>query len=85
HPGLIKEIVQQLRDLRDTSVALDITIIRGLMVAMITHHAPEVFQQVDRSGRHFKCPESFVRRFLKRHLNWSIRRCTRAGHKFPDD
>ena len=78
-------MIQQLRDLRDTSVALDITIIRGLMIAMITHHAPEIFERVDKQGRHFECPELYVRRFLKRHLGWSIQRSTRAGHKFPAD
>ncbi|TFK81293.1 hypothetical protein K466DRAFT_558073 [Polyporus arcularius HHB13444] len=52
---------------------------------MLTHRAPEIFESVDKQGRHFKCPEVFVRRFLKRKLGWSIRRCTRAGHKFPKD
>ncbi|KAL1939409.1 hypothetical protein VTO73DRAFT_9965 [Trametes versicolor] len=85
YPETVKEIVQQLRDLRDTSVALDITVIRGIMVAVITHRAPAVFEQTDKHGQHFKCPEIFVHRFLKKHLGWSIRRCTRAGHKFPVD
>lgn len=81
----VKAIVHQLSTLRDTSITLDITVIRGLMVAMITHHAPEIFECVDGLGRHFKCPELYVRRFLKCKLGWSIRRCTRAGHKFPKD
>lgn len=34
--------MQELERLRDTSVALDITVIRGLMVAMITQRAPEI-------------------------------------------
>lgn len=81
----MRDITQSLRDLRDTSVALDITVIRAIMVATITHQAPEIFERTDSQGRHFECPDIFVRRFLKKHLRWSIRRSTRPGHKFPKD
>lgn len=81
----MKEIVSELRDLRDTSVALDITTIRGIMIAIITHRVPEVFAQPRQDGKHFECPEVYVRCFVKRHLCWSIHRGTRPGHKFPEN
>ncbi|KAL7277451.1 hypothetical protein ACG7TL_008372 [Trametes sanguinea] len=85
YPDVVKEIVAELQRLRDTSVALDTTTIRAVMVAIITHRAPEVFSTVRPDGQHFECPEVYVRRFLKRHLDWSLRRATRPGHKFPQN
>ncbi|KAI0083118.1 hypothetical protein BDY19DRAFT_864208, partial [Irpex rosettiformis] len=55
------------------------------MIGMITHYAPEKFALEDKNGRHFKCSEAFVRRFLRRNMGWSLRRATRAGQKVPVD
>ncbi|OBZ66407.1 hypothetical protein A0H81_13643 [Grifola frondosa] len=76
YPDLVKTIMHDLQELRDTSVALDITVIRGIMIALITHHAPEVFEKENNAGKRFECPEQYVRRFVKCHLDWSIRRAT---------
>ena len=61
------------------------------MIGMITARAPQLFKiSVTRrvSGRylwdHFHCRDSFVRKFLRETMEWSLRRSTRAGKKIPD-
>lgn len=85
HPQIASAIKDLLQSLRSASVGLDLVTIRGLMIGIITHHAPEIFKRTDSRGHCFKCSESFVRRFLKRNLSWSLRWTTRAGQKTPSN
>ena len=61
------------------------------MIGIITARAPQVFQiSVVRKVHshyiwdHFHCRESFVRKFLRETMKWSLRRSTRPGKKVPD-
>lgn len=78
--------------LRATSVRLDLTTIRGVILAIITTKAPIIFQvTVSRKVHgtyiwdHFQCRESFVKKFLKEEMKWSLRRATRPGKKEPEN
>jgi hypothetical protein len=61
------------------------------MIGIITARAPEIFKisVVRKVQRHyvwdyFNCRESFVRKFLKNEMKWTLRRSTRPGKKIPD-
>jgi hypothetical protein len=88
---LLSEIKITLTSLRATSVRLDLTSIRGVMIGIITARAPQIFEaSVVCKVRnryiwdHFHCRESFVRKFLHKEMKWSLRRSTRPGKKVPD-
>ena len=62
------------------------------MIGIITAKAPEIFKTtVTRKvhGKyiwdHFQCRESFVKKFLKQQMGWSLRRATRPGKKIPEN
>ncbi|KZS86487.1 hypothetical protein SISNIDRAFT_397861, partial [Sistotremastrum niveocremeum HHB9708] len=64
---------------------LDITTARGIMIGIITHRIPQLFAKRNRRGKQaFTCTPAFVRRYLHA-MKWSLRRSTRAAHKFPDN
>jgi len=61
------------------------------MIGIIKVRAPHLFKiSVIRKVHkcyiwdHFHCRESFVRKFLRETMNWSLRRATRPGKKVPD-
>ena len=79
-------ITKQLKAIREASVPLDLTTIRGLMIGILEVLAPEIFTlHVGNDGGTFRCSEIFVGRFVKRHLRWSKRKGTQAGQKLPVD
>lgn len=80
---MVSTIKIHLLCLRDTGIPLDLTAIRGYMISVITHMAPELFKREIWSGQLFICCESFVRSFLHDILGWSRRRPTRAAQKVP--
>lgn len=55
------------------------------MVGIIQYRAPELFGIQLGRGKSFRCSESYVKRFLDRTLNWSLRKATRAGQKIPQN
>ncbi|KAF8199319.1 hypothetical protein K438DRAFT_1516991, partial [Mycena galopus ATCC 62051] len=55
------------------------------MISHIEHDAPEVFERAMGDGSHFRCSESFVRRYLRNTLGWSERRATKATQKLPQN
>jgi len=69
--------------LREAHLPLTITTIRGLLIAHLQHFSLDIFTTPSRDGTLFRCSEVFMRKFIKRSLNWSIRSSTRAGCKFP--
>ena len=88
---MLSEIKVALTSLRASSVRLDLMAIRGVMIGVITVRAPQIFKiSVTRKvhGRylwdHFHCRDSFVRKFLRETMDWTLRRTTRPGKKIPD-
>ena len=88
---MLSEIKIALTSLRESSVRLDLTSIRGIMIGIITARAPQLFEiSVVRKVNkryiwdHFHCRDSFVRKFLREEMKWSLRRSTRPGKKVPD-
>lgn len=79
-----QKINERLEALRKSGVALSLLTIRGIMVAFIEHDAPHLFKQTFADGSHFRCSESFVRKYLHT-LGWSERCLTRAAQKLPAD
>lgn len=69
--------------LREARLPLTLVTIRGLLIAHLEHFAPKIFTTPSHDGTLFRCSEVFVRKFIKRSLNWTIRASTRAGRKFP--
>jgi hypothetical protein len=62
------------------------------MLAIIAEREPSIFKiSVTRKVHgnyiwdHFQCRESFVRKFLKEEMKWSLRHATRAGKKIPEN
>ncbi|KAF5384182.1 hypothetical protein D9615_003148 [Tricholomella constricta] len=85
YPVQATEILELLQGLRDSSVAITLTTIRGLMVGHLEHSAPEIFTTASKDGTFFRCSEMFTSKFVKRALGWTMRRSTRAGGKIPAD
>jgi hypothetical protein len=52
-------------------------------IGHLEHLVPEVFKKPSQDGTLFRCSEMFVRKFIQRALNWTIRTSTRAGRKIP--
>lgn len=85
-PEVVQAIIEYLQYLRTAGVPVDINTIRAIMLAMIQHHAPHLFQAtVGADKRPFLCSETFVRRFIYEHLRWVPRMSTRAAQKTPVD
>ena len=81
-----------LTSLRATSVRLDLTSICGIMLGIITAKAPNIFEvtvsrrvQGNYIWDHFQCRDSFVKKFLKEEMRWSLRQATRPGKKTPEN
>ena len=62
------------------------------MIGIITAKAPSIFKvTVTRKVHgnyiwdHFQCRESFVKKFLREEMKWSLRRATRPGKKIPEN
>jgi len=56
---------------------------RGLLIGQLEYVIPHIFKTPAHDGTFFRCSEAFVRKFVKRALNWSICASTRAGRKIP--
>jgi|SRR5882762_7721982 len=61
------------------------------MIGVVRARAPQIFELLvvrKVHGRHiwdhFQCRESFVRKFLREEMKWTLRRSTRPGKKVPD-
>lgn len=81
--SVMDTIKRILEEMRTAQITLDLVAIRGIMVGCITHLALEIFEHKSKNGTRFRCSETFVRRFLKHDMRWSLQRCTRAAHKIP--
>lgn len=65
YPAAMLLIVRQLKGIREASVPLDLTTIRGLMIGILEVHAREIFTyHVGNDGKTFQCSEAFVGRFV---------------------
>lgn len=89
---MLTQIKISLASLRATSVQLDLSSIRGIMLGIIAAKAPAIFEvTVSRKVHgnyiwdHFQCRESFVKKFLTNDMGWSLRRATCPGKKTPEN
>ncbi|KLO09796.1 hypothetical protein SCHPADRAFT_788445, partial [Schizopora paradoxa] len=65
---------------------LVLTTVRGIIVAHIESRKPEVFQRrLRKDGSLFRASEAWCRKFVKKELNWVMRKPTRAAKKVPQD
>ena len=71
--------------LRKGGAIISLITARAIIVAMILHIKPEIFDMTFKDGSHFRASESFVRRLLHGILGWSIRKATQAAQKRPKD
>lgn len=85
YPHVVKAIREKLEALRDGAAPVSLVTVRGIFVATILNLAPEIFDITYKDGSKFRCSETFLRKWLRDTLAWSIRRPTRAGHKLPDN
>lgn len=83
YPEVTEEFLGYIQSLCQSSVALTIITIRGLLIAHLEHFAPTIFTTPSRDESLFRCSEMFVRKLVKRALGWTIRRSTQAGQKTP--
>ena len=78
--------MKQLKGIREASVPLDLTTIRGLMIGILEVQAQDIFtRRVGNDGKTFRCSEAFVARFINWQLGWSKRKRTQVGQKIPVD
>lgn len=55
------------------------------MIAVFTQHAPELFDVDLGNGTRFRCSDAWVRKYIHEQLGWSLRACTCAAQKLPDN
>lgn len=85
YPNATTTILKGLSELHTASIALTLTTIWGVMVGQLQHLVPQIFLEPSKDGTLFRCSESFVQKFLKRSLGWSLRRSTCDGGKIPEN
>jgi hypothetical protein len=78
HPDLKKGILDQLRNIRLAGTTVTVPTIHALITAYLRHHAPEILD-------HFKCSDSWARKFVLKELQWVMRKPTKASRKVPAD
>ncbi|TDL14854.1 hypothetical protein BD410DRAFT_845670 [Rickenella mellea] len=83
YPELIATILRHFENLREAGISISVVTARGIIIAMIEHHAPEVFTRVAKDGSVFRCCDSWVKKFLRANLRWVMRSSTRAAQKIP--
>jgi len=83
YPEVTQPFLEQLIKLRALRLPLTLTTIRGLLIGHLEHFVPKIFTTPSLDGTLFRCSEPFVRKFIHRALNWTIRASTRAGRKIP--
>ncbi|TFY75668.1 hypothetical protein EWM64_g8344, partial [Hericium alpestre] len=84
-PELVELIKTQLTLLRKAGIPVNVRSARGIMLAHIEHHAPELLHATAQDGSHFRCSDAYVRKFLYEHLRWVPRTPTRTAQNTPDD
>ncbi|KAG2130396.1 hypothetical protein DEU56DRAFT_719900, partial [Suillus clintonianus] len=85
YPAAEKAIIKQLEALRDAGAVLTLVTIRGIIIAILSDTAPDIFEHQAKDGSKFQCSDAFVRHWLHETLHWSERRTTRAAQKTPDN
>jgi len=92
HPSVRSKIKITLTSLQAASVRLDLSSIRGVMIGIITSHAPQMFKVIVMQkvhGKylwdHFQCRDSFVGKSLWTEMKWTLHRSTHPGKKTPDN
>ena len=85
YPEATAEVLGYIRSLREASITLTLNTVRGLMIAHLQHHVPQIFKEPSPDGTLFRCSEGFVLKFLHRALGWNMRRSTQAGRKIPEN
>ena len=88
---MLSEIKVSLASIHASSVHLDLSSIRGIMIGIVTTRAPQIFEiSVVHKGHkcyiwdYFQCRESFVQKFLKEEMKWSLHCSTRPEKKISD-
>ncbi|KAG6823766.1 hypothetical protein H0H92_009110, partial [Tricholoma furcatifolium] len=85
YPAVIKKIQKNLEEMRASGLQMTVITARGVILANIQTHAPEVLTMAAKDGSSFRASDAFVRKFLHGTMNWSHRCATRAAQKLPDD
>ena len=78
-------MIKWLNALRDVGAILTLVTVWGIMIAMVSELAPEIFTKKAKDGTTFQCSDSFLQHWLHDTLNWSERHATRAAQKMPDN
>ena len=85
HDVRSKWMSSTLSELRTASITLTLTTIRGVMVGQLQHLVPQIFLEPSKDSTLFRCSESFVQKFLKHSLGWSLWCSTCAGGKILEN
>jgi hypothetical protein len=83
HPDVVDAIKSCLLQLRGNHAPLTVITMRGVILATVTTMRPEILQAKFGDGSTFKASDTFVRCWVRRHLNWTERKATRAAQKLP--
>src|SRR6266508_3649436 len=81
--NVTEPFLAQLVNLRKLHLPLTIITVCSLLIAHLQHFISHIFQKPSHDGTLFRCSEAFVRKFIKRALNWTICSSTWAGRKIP--
>ncbi|KAI0363458.1 hypothetical protein BV20DRAFT_1031266, partial [Pilatotrama ljubarskyi] len=81
-PDIVNSVVKELKSFREAGLSVLLQTARAVMLAHIQASAPELLE-VRRGHEVFRCSDSFMRKFLRKEMGWSLRKATRAAQKVP--
>jgi len=84
YPEVLNAALKTLNGLRKTSMAINTSLARNVILGNIEALNPRILQQ-PHNGYIPVLSLSSVRRYLNKELNWSFRAATKASQKIPDD
>lgn len=82
YPNITQELLDTLSGMRDTGTALNLISVQAIMRAVLKQRHPHILYE---NGGKLKLSKWFCKRFVKKHLNWCVRRATTAAQKLPSN
>ncbi|KAJ7152006.1 hypothetical protein C8R46DRAFT_913655, partial [Mycena filopes] len=79
HPGVVRLIMKRLQAIRDGGAPVTLLTVRAIFVATIQKQAPEIFEKMHEDKSQFKASDSYLRKWLRETMWWSLRMPTNAA------
>ncbi|KAJ7934276.1 hypothetical protein B0H13DRAFT_2306007 [Mycena leptocephala] len=83
YPDVVESIMTRLHAIRNGGAPVTLVTVRAIFIATILKQAPEIFDEEYQDKSHFKVSDSYLRKWLRETIGWSVRTPTNAAQKLP--